>query len=88
MGPYRTTTVSGKVNAKVGNEKSKKACRKGRKVKIKGLGQAKTSKKGRFSIRVAAPQPGTYKVKAKKKKAKKADTIVVCKKKQKKVAVP
>jgi hypothetical protein len=88
VGPYRTTTVSGKVNAKVGNEKSKKACRKGRKVKIKGLGQAKTSKKGRFSIRVAAPQPGTYKVKAKKKKAKVQGRRLVCKKAKKKVTIP
>jgi len=87
-GPYRTVTVSGKVNAKIGNKKSRKACRKGRKVRISGLGQARTSKKGRFSIRTAAPQPGTYRVRAKKKTAKVAGTKLVCKKAKKKVTIP
>jgi hypothetical protein len=88
MGDYRTVNVSGKVNAKIGNKKSKKACRKGRKVRISGLGRARTSKKGRFSIRVAAPQSGTYRVKAKKKKARVAGDQLVCKKAKKKVTIP
>ncbi|MGH2954566.1 MAG: hypothetical protein ACRDK9_11245 [Solirubrobacterales bacterium] len=89
VGPYATATFSGKVNAKIGNKKSKKACRKRRTVKVSGgLGKTKTSKKGRFSITVASPPSGTYAVKAKKKKARAAGNRLVCKKARKTVTVP
>jgi hypothetical protein len=94
--PYRTVTVSGKVKAKklrslpasINRKAVRKKCKRGRKVRVKGLGKTKTNKKGRYSIKVGAPPPGTYEVKARRKKANAAGTKILCKKKKKNVTVP
>ena len=72
--PYSESTFNGKV-------KGKKPCRAKRKVSIKGVGKAKTNKKGGFTIATSnAIPPGKYVAKVKKKKAKKGAKVYKCKK--------
>jgi hypothetical protein len=63
-----------------GKAKTKKICRKKRKVVIKGVGKAKTNKKGFYSIDGGPnPAPGQYRAKLKKKTVKKHGTTYKCK---------
>lgn len=72
--PYSESAFTGKV-------KGKKPCRAKRKVKIKGVGKAKTDKKGAFKIAASSSlPPGKYVAKVKKKKAKKGSAVITCKK--------
>ena len=81
--PYNQSTFSGKVKVKAPKGKAaspKKTCKKGRKVKIKGIGSGKTNKKGKFAFTVADPPAGTYQAKVKKKVKTVQGTKIVCKK--------
>lgn len=69
---YSRANFSGKV-------KAKKGCKKGRTVKVRGIGTDKTNKRGRYSISggAAAAPDGNYRAVVKKKVRKGGD--IVCK---------
>lgn len=79
----------GKVKAKKAPGKVKKACKKGRKVKVKpNAGKDKTDGKGKYEIILPGPAtPGTYTAKVKKKKVTKGGEKYVCKKAKAKLTV-
>ena len=88
--PYNQSTFSGRVKVSTGHGKvsPKKTCKKGRKVKINGVGSGKTNKKGKYAFTVSDPKPGTYQAKVKKKvKTIHGDKIVCKKAKSNKVTV-
>jgi hypothetical protein len=88
--PYNQSTFSGKIkiNSVKGKVSPKQTCKKGRKVKINGVGSGKTNKKGKYAFTVSDPKPGTYQAKVKKKvKTVKGDKIVCKKAKSNKVTV-
>jgi hypothetical protein len=65
-----------------GTVKGKKGCKKGRKVTISaGIGSAKSNSSGKYDVHInTVPDAGNYTATAKKKKFKKGDTKIVCKK--------
>jgi hypothetical protein len=78
----------GKVKGTKAPGKAKKACKKGRKVKVKDVGKTKTNKKGEYEIVLNGPAaPGTYQAKVKKKTIHKNGEKIVCKKGKSKLTV-
>lgn len=72
--PYSESKFSGRA-------KTKKVCRPNRKVSIKGVGKAKTNRRGGYSISAGSGvAPGTYRAVVKKRVIKKNGNRVVCKK--------
>jgi hypothetical protein len=72
---------SGKVKGAKAPAKARKACKKGRKVKLAGVGQMRTTSQGTFAFVLdGAAAPGTYQAKVKKKTIVKHGDKVVCKK--------
>ncbi len=79
--PYSESAFTGKL-------KTAKACKAKRKVSIKGVGKAKTNKKGAFTIATSKSlSPGKYVVKVKKRTVKKNGSSITCLKGKKKVKV-
>jgi hypothetical protein len=79
--PYSESAFTGKL-------KTVKQCRPKRKVSIKGVGKAKTDKKGRFTIATSKSlAPGKYVVKVKKRNVKKNGVSLTCLKGKKKIKV-
>ena len=62
-----------------GKVRAKKGCSIDRKVKIKGIGKTKTTKKGTYSVPKDSTKPGTYQAKLNKRTIKDGKQTIVCK---------
>jgi len=81
--------LRGKVKSRGGDTQARRLCRKGRKVSVPGAGRARTSRKGKFAIRLPDLSPaGTYRAKLKRKIVRIRGERIVCgKAKSKKLRV-